>query len=84
MDRKSIKTGSITGLYLGECIITNTITILFPLILCYTSGYLLEIVIPKERHIVSSYSRLRKTKLMRQDVKSEKIINNIKTRGSTD
>ena len=46
MHRKSFKTGSITGFYLGECIITNTIAILFPLILCYTSGYLFKIVVP--------------------------------------
>ena len=41
-----LKLGALSVYIWGESIIANTITILFPLILCYTSGYLFKIVIP--------------------------------------
>ena len=41
-----LKLGALLDYNLGECITTNTIAILFLLILCYTSGYLFKIVIP--------------------------------------
>ena len=34
-----LKLGALLDYIFGECIITNTIAIILPLILCYTSGY---------------------------------------------